>query len=118
MNRIERIRYSHAFMQRCQVSAGLASTMDIFFPHLITIGDNTIIGYNTVILAHEFLVHHLDDLLPGPDPAQHLLAGRPRLDRFHQVAGHLEHVALVDSLADGVDRGLEGVFLHLVRVFH
>lgn len=26
---------------------------DIFFPELIEIGDNTIIGYNSTILAHE-----------------------------------------------------------------
>lgn len=30
--------------------------MDIFFPQLIEIGDNTIIGYNTTILCHEFLI--------------------------------------------------------------
>ena len=37
------------------VAFGLESTVDIFYPELIEIGDNTIIGYNTVILAHEFL---------------------------------------------------------------
>ncbi len=41
------------------VSFGLESTIDIFFPELIEIGDNTIIGYNTVLLAHEFLVDEL-----------------------------------------------------------
>ena len=41
------------------VSIGLGATMDIFFPQLISIGDNSIIGYNTVILAHEFLVREL-----------------------------------------------------------
>ncbi|HEV8358919.1 MAG TPA: acyltransferase, partial [Candidatus Thermoplasmatota archaeon] len=35
---------------------GLEATMDIFFPQLIEIGDDTIIGYNTTILCHEFLV--------------------------------------------------------------
>ncbi|WP_203363220.1 acyltransferase [Bacillus sp. REN10] len=29
---------------------------DIMFPEYITIGDNSIIGYNTVILAHEYLI--------------------------------------------------------------
>ena len=29
---------------------------DIFFPELIEIGDNTIIGYNSTILAHEYMV--------------------------------------------------------------
>ena len=38
-----------------RVSAGLMSMFDIFFPELITIGANTIIGYNSVILGHEFL---------------------------------------------------------------
>ncbi len=41
------------------VAFGLESTVDIFYPELIEIGDNTIIGYNTVILAHEFLVNEL-----------------------------------------------------------
>lgn len=41
------------------VSAGLGATLDIFYPELITIGDNTILGYNSVILAHEFLRHEL-----------------------------------------------------------
>ncbi len=39
------------------VSVGLMAMMDVFFPEEITIGDNTIIGYNTVILGHEYLVH-------------------------------------------------------------
>ncbi len=30
--------------------------MDVFFPELISIDDNTIIGYNTTILSHEFLI--------------------------------------------------------------
>jgi acetyltransferase-like isoleucine patch superfamily enzyme len=30
---------------------------DIMFPELISIGSNTIIGYNTTILAHEYLIH-------------------------------------------------------------
>lgn len=38
-----------------KVSVGLEVTMDIFFPQLIEIGDNTIIGYNTTILCHEYL---------------------------------------------------------------
>ena len=37
------------------VSIGLSTTIDIFFPELIEIEDNTIIGYGTTILAHEFL---------------------------------------------------------------
>lgn len=38
------------------VSIGLAVVFDVFYPHLITIEDNAVIGYNTVILCHEFLV--------------------------------------------------------------
>jgi acetyltransferase-like isoleucine patch superfamily enzyme len=45
------------------VSAGLGATLDIFFPQLIQLGENTIIGYNSVILAHEFLI---DELRTGP----------------------------------------------------
>lgn len=38
------------------VSVGLMAMFDIFFPQLISIGENTIIGYNTTVLTHEFLV--------------------------------------------------------------
>lgn len=38
------------------VSVGLAVVFDIFYPHLITIEDNAVVGYNSVILCHEFLV--------------------------------------------------------------
>ncbi|MEE8167269.1 MAG: acyltransferase [Candidatus Hydrothermarchaeales archaeon] len=38
------------------VSIGLMAMFDIFFPELIEIGDNTVIGYNATILAHEYLV--------------------------------------------------------------
>lgn len=38
------------------VSWGLEATMDIFFPEKISIGENSIIGYKSVILAHEFLL--------------------------------------------------------------
>lgn len=37
------------------VSVGLMVMLDIFFPQDITFGDNCIIGYNSVILCHEFL---------------------------------------------------------------
>jgi acetyltransferase-like isoleucine patch superfamily enzyme len=39
-----------------KVSMALNATVDIFNPELITIGDNTIIGYNATILAHEYLI--------------------------------------------------------------
>lgn len=38
------------------VSIGLAVVFDIFYPQLITIEDNAVVGYNSVILCHEFLV--------------------------------------------------------------
>lgn len=30
--------------------------VDVFFPERISVGDNTIIGYNTTILTHEYLI--------------------------------------------------------------
>jgi len=36
-------------------SVALAVVLDAFFPEEISIGANSIIGYNTVILAHEYL---------------------------------------------------------------
>ncbi|MEM4133897.1 MAG: acyltransferase [Candidatus Micrarchaeia archaeon] len=41
------------------VSIGLGVTFDIFFPELIKIEDNTIIGFNSTILTHEFLQEEL-----------------------------------------------------------
>lgn len=38
------------------VSVGLGAMFDIFFPELIEIGDNCILGYSSTILCHEFLV--------------------------------------------------------------
>lgn len=35
---------------------GLMVMVDVFFPEKITIGDNSIVGYNTTILAHEYLI--------------------------------------------------------------
>jgi len=34
---------------------GLAVQLDVFFPELITLKDNCMLGYNTTILCHEFL---------------------------------------------------------------
>ncbi|BBH23147.1 acetyltransferase [Paenibacillus baekrokdamisoli] len=31
--------------------------VDVFFPERIEVGDNSIIGYNTTILTHEYLIH-------------------------------------------------------------
>ncbi len=38
------------------VSFALAATIDVFYPQLITIGDNSILGYNCTVLCHEFLI--------------------------------------------------------------
>lgn len=41
--------------------------VDVFFPERIRVGDNTIIGYNTTILAHEYLTkeYRLGDVSIG-----------------------------------------------------
>ncbi len=41
------------------VAFGLEATIDIFFPELIEIGDNSIIGYRATILTHEFLMNEV-----------------------------------------------------------
>ncbi len=38
------------------VSVGLMAMMDVLFPQLISIGENSIIGYNATILCHEFRI--------------------------------------------------------------
>jgi acetyltransferase-like isoleucine patch superfamily enzyme len=47
--------------RRC--SFGLCAMVDIFYPHLIEVGENCIFGYDSVILAHEYL---RDALRTGP----------------------------------------------------
>jgi acetyltransferase-like isoleucine patch superfamily enzyme len=37
------------------VAVGLKVQFDIFFPQDVSIGDDTIIGYNSVLLCHEFM---------------------------------------------------------------
>lgn len=39
-----------------QTSFALMAMPDIMFPEKIRVGDNSIIGYNTTILAHEYLI--------------------------------------------------------------
>jgi len=39
------------------VSVGLMAMVDVFYPQYISIGANSVIGYNVTLLAHEFLVH-------------------------------------------------------------
>jgi acetyltransferase-like isoleucine patch superfamily enzyme len=38
-----------------RVSWGLEATPDVFWPELITLGDDVVIGYDSVLLCHEFL---------------------------------------------------------------
>ncbi len=38
-------------------SVGLMVMLDIFFPQDLTLGDDCIIGYNSVLLCHEFMRH-------------------------------------------------------------
>jgi acetyltransferase-like isoleucine patch superfamily enzyme len=38
-------------------SFALMVMVDVFFPEKISVGDNSIIGYNSTILAHEYLIH-------------------------------------------------------------
>ncbi|CAN2250588.1 dephosphorylated heptaprenylglyceryl phosphate O-acetyltransferase [Bacillus subtilis] len=40
-----------------QTSFALMVMPDIMFPEKISVGTNTIIGYNTTILTHEYLIH-------------------------------------------------------------
>lgn len=44
-------------------AVGAMAVFDFFYPELITLGDNCIIGYNATILCHEFLV---DQYRTGP----------------------------------------------------
>lgn len=39
-----------------QTSFALMVMLDIMFPEKISVGKNTVIGYNTTILAHEYLI--------------------------------------------------------------
>lgn len=59
---IPSIRLKNALYRALGVRIGrdsavaLGAMLDIFHPELIRIGDNSIVGYNAVILTHEFLV--------------------------------------------------------------
>lgn len=48
---------------------GLMAMVDVFFPERITVGRNSIIGYNTTILTHEYLTkeYRLGDVVIGDD---------------------------------------------------
>lgn len=42
---------------------------DVMFPEKITVGENTVIGYNTTILAHEYLIkeYRIGDVIIGDE---------------------------------------------------
>jgi acetyltransferase-like isoleucine patch superfamily enzyme len=48
-------------------SFALMVMVDVFFPERIRIGENSIVGYNTTILAHEYLIneYRLGDVVIG-----------------------------------------------------
>lgn len=50
-----------------KTSFALMVTPDIMFPEKITVGDNSIIGYNTTLLAHEYLIreYRLGEIVIG-----------------------------------------------------
>ncbi|ARK32051.1 acyltransferase [Halalkalibacter krulwichiae] len=52
-----------------QTAVALMVMMDIMFPERISIGRNSIIGYNTTILAHEYLIkeYRLGDVIIGDE---------------------------------------------------
>lgn len=52
-----------------QTAVALMVMMDIMFPEKISIGSNTVIGYNTTILAHEYLVgeYRLGEVVIGDE---------------------------------------------------
>ncbi len=52
-----------------ETAVALMVMMDIMFPERISIGRNTIIGYNTTILAHEYLIkeYRLGDVVIGDE---------------------------------------------------
>ncbi|MCM3714620.1 acyltransferase [Alkalihalobacillus oceani] len=52
-----------------ETAVALMVMMDIMFPEKISIGRNTIIGYNTTILAHEYLIkeYRLGDVVIGDE---------------------------------------------------
>jgi len=52
-----------------QTSFALMVMPDIMFPEKITVGDNSIIGYNTTILAHEYLIkeYRIGDVIIGDE---------------------------------------------------
>lgn len=76
---------------------GLMVMVDVFFPQLITVGKNSVIGYNTTILAHEYLIKEYrlgeviigDEVLIGANTT--ILPGVTIGDRAVVAAGSVVH---------------------------
>lgn len=52
-------RYFLGMKMGKDVSWGLMAMVDIFWPEQISVGDNCILGYNSTLLCHEFLIKEL-----------------------------------------------------------
>ncbi|MFC3886579.1 acyltransferase [Bacillus songklensis] len=52
-----------------QTSVALMVMLDVMFPEKIQVGRNTVIGYNTTILAHEYLIkeYRLGEVIIGDE---------------------------------------------------
>lgn len=80
-----------------QTSFALMVMLDIMFPEKISVGRNTVIGYNTTILAHEYLIkeYRLGDVHIGSEVMiganSTILPGVTIGDRAIVSAGTLVH---------------------------
>lgn len=80
-----------------QTAVALMVMMDIMFPEKIKIGRNSVIGYNTTILAHEYLIDEYrigevvigDEVMIGANST--ILPGVIIGDRATVAAGSLVH---------------------------
>jgi acetyltransferase-like isoleucine patch superfamily enzyme len=80
-----------------QTSFALMVMLDIMFPEKIKVGRNTVIGYNTTILAHEYLIEEYrlgeieigDEVMIGANST--ILPGVKIGDRAIVSAGTLVH---------------------------
>lgn len=80
-----------------QTSFALMVMLDIMFPEKISVGRNTVIGYNTTILAHEYLIKEYrlgnvvigDEVMIGANST--ILPGITIGDRAIVSAGTLVH---------------------------
>jgi acetyltransferase-like isoleucine patch superfamily enzyme len=80
-----------------QTSFALMVMLDIMFPEKISVGRNTVIGYNTTILAHEYLIkeYRLGEVIIGDEVMiganSTILPGISIGDRAIVSAGTLVH---------------------------